>query len=170
MCKIYKILYAVLPIKKWKDALIRRHFERCPSCAEEVERISKAAEAFFRPDWIQDTTNLWPQIRDKITSSEKRAERVPPEIGRGRFWLGKWGWAGASAAFLILGAIGFFILRHHDRSIPAPELAPLQAPAALIPRVQVISAEIGGKRAKAYVYQTPAASFIWLVPSKDIGG
>jgi len=170
MCKTYKILYAVLPIKKWKAALIRRHFERCPSCAEEVERINKAAGAFFRPDWIQDTTNLWPQICYKIASSEKRAVRIPSEIGRGRFRLRKWGWAGASAAFLILGAIGFFILRHHDRSIPAPELAPPQVPVALIPRVQVISAEIGGKPAKPYIYQTPAASFIWLAPSKDIGG
>jgi hypothetical protein len=170
MCKIYKILYAVLPIKKWKDALIRRHFERCSSCVEEVERISKAAGALFRPDWIQDTANLWPQIRHKIAFSEKRTERVLPEIGRGRFRLRKWGWAGASAAFLILGAIGFFILRHHDRSIPAPGLAPAQVPAALIPRVQVISAEIGGKPAKPYIYQTPAASFIWLAPSKNIGG
>ena len=170
MCRIYKILYAVLPIKKWKAALIRKHFERCPICAGEIDRISKAAGAFFKPDWIQDAASLWPRICETIVSSERRTERLPPEVGRDRLRLRKWGWLGASAAIFILGAIGFFILRHHGRNIPEPGPTPPQVPAALIPRVQVISAEIGGKRAKAYIYQTPAASFIWLAPSKDIGG
>jgi hypothetical protein len=50
-----------------------------------------------------------------------------------------------------------------------PESSFSKEPAALIPRVQVISAELGGMRAKAYIYQTPMASFIWIAPSKEPG-
>lgn len=170
MCKIYKILYMVIPIKKWKSAIIRRHFERCPTCAEEIDLQGKTGNAFFKPDWIHETPNLWPQIRPKIISDESRPDTFRPGISLGQLRARRWSLAAAAAAFLFLGAIGFFLLRPHDRKILGPESLLPKEPAAVIPRIQVISAELGGMRAKAYIYQTPMASFIWIAPSKEPGG
>jgi len=170
MCKVYKILYAILPLKKWRSVLIRGHFERCPSCSAEMDGLNKGAGVFFRPGWIQETRNLWPRVRRGIFSFENRPEEFCPDIHAARFRVKKWRLAAAFSALFVLGVIGFFFLGHHERNVLAPELVPLQAPAAMAPRIQVISVELKGKRAKAYIYQTPTASFIWIAPAKDIGG
>lgn len=170
MCKIYKFLYAAIPIRKWKSALIRRHFERCPRCAEEIIFKDHAASAIFEPDWIRETPNLWPQIRPKIISHEVQFQRFRPGITASQLRARGWRWAVTAAAFLIVGAIGFFILRQNDGKISGPDSSLPKDLIAAAPRVQVISADLGGKRAKAYIYQTPTASFIWIAPSKETGG
>ncbi|MCX6574985.1 MAG: hypothetical protein NTV82_01180, partial [Candidatus Aminicenantes bacterium] len=150
MCKIYKILYAAIPVKKWKSTLIRRHFERCPRCAEEIIFMDHVVRAFFKPDWIQEAPDQWPQIRPRIFSHEVQLQRFRPEISPPRVQARRWSLAAATTAFLILGTIGFFILRQYKT--PGPESFLPKDLIAAVPRVQVISAELGGKRAKAYIY------------------
>ena len=169
MCKIYKFLYAAIPIRKWKSALIRRHFERCPYCAEEIIIKDHVVRAFFKPDWIRETPNLWPQIRPKIISRENRPKTFRPGISPWQLLARRWSLAAAAAAFLFLGAIGFFILRRNDHKISGPESSLPKDLIAAVSRVQVISAELRGMRAKAYIYQTRTASFIWIAPSKEPG-
>jgi len=76
----------------------------------------------------------------------------------------------AGAVLVLMGLSGFFLFRpHHDQSAGVgASVRETQADSA--PRVQVISVELKGKPAKPYIYQTPKASFIWIAPSKDIGG
>jgi hypothetical protein len=170
MCKIYKILYAAIPVRKWKSALIRRHFDRCPRCAEEIFIKEHAVHAIFKPDWIQGASDQWPQIRPRIFSHEVQFQRFRPAISPSRVQARRWSLAAATAAFLILGTIGFFILQQYSHKTPGPESNSSREPAAFVSRVRVISTELGGKRAKAYIYQTPTATFIWITPAKEIGG
>jgi len=170
MCKIYKILYAVIPIKKWKSALIRRHFERCPRCAEEIIFKDHVVRAFFKPDWIQEASDQWPQIRPRIISHEVQFQRFRPGITASQLRARRWKWVATAAAFLIVGTTGFFILRQYSHKTPGPESSLPKELSVAVPRVQMISAELGGKRAKAYIYQTPTASFIWIAPSQETGG
>jgi hypothetical protein len=170
MCKIYKILYAAIPVRKWKSALIRRHFERCPRCAEEIDIKEHPVHAIFKPGWIQEASSVWPRVRGQINLRENEPETLRPAISPPRHRLPIRALAAAISAFFILGTIGFFLLRPHGRKLSGPESSLPETPAADIPRVQVISVELGGKRAKAYVYQTPTATFIWIAPSKEIGG
>jgi hypothetical protein len=170
MCKIYKILYAAIPLKKWKSALIRRHFERCPRCAEEFNYKDHVVRAFFKPEWIQGASSVWPQVRAQIILRKNEPEALRPAISPPRLRLPIRALAAAISAFFILGTIGFFLLRPHGRKLSGPESSLSTKPAAAVPRVQVISVELGGKRAKAYIYQTPTASFIWIAPSQETGG
>jgi len=170
MCKIYKILYAAIPLRKWKSALIRRHFERCPRCAEEIFIKEHDVRAIFKPDWIREASDLWPHVRPKIISHEVQFQRFRPGLSPSRLRLPKGALAAAISAFFILGTIGFFLLMPHGHKLPGPESSLSKTPAVAVPRVQVISVELKGKRAKAYIYQTPTATFIWIAPSKEIGG
>jgi hypothetical protein len=95
-------------------------------------------------------------------------EKIRPKSFPSRLRPPRWAFA-AGATLFILGTIGFFLLRPHDRKILGPESLLPKRPAVAIPRVQVISVELGGKRAKTYIFQTPTASFIWIAPSKELG-
>lgn len=170
MCKIYRILYVMIPVKKWKSLLIRRHFERCPDCAGESDLRSDVVRLFFKPDWLEETSSVWPAVRRRIVSEENEFEKIRSKSFPSSLRLPRWAFAAAGATLFVLGTIGFFLLRHHDLKILGPESLLPKNPAVSIPRVQVISVELAGKRAKTYIFQTPTATFIWIAPSKDIGG
>lgn len=170
MCKIYKILYAAIPIKKWKDFLIRRHFERCPDCAAAIDLKSDDVRGFFKPDWLQETSSVWPPLRGRILSGEGEPGNIRPTILPVRFRLPRWAFAAVIAAFFVLGTLGLLLLRTRGPKVLGPESSLPIKPAVGAPRVQVISVELQGKPAKTYIYQTPTATFIWIAPSKEIGG
>jgi predicted anti-sigma-YlaC factor YlaD len=170
VCKIYKILYAAIPLKKWKSAIIQRHFERCPSCAGEIDLENDVVRTFFKPDWIQEPSVVWPQVHAQILSQENEPEKIRSRIFPLRLRLPRWALAAAASVFFILGTIGYFLWTTHGHKIVGPESSLPKKPTVAMPRVRVISVELEGKRAKAYIYQTPTATFIWIAPSKNIGG
>ena len=75
------------------------------------------------------------------------------------------------AILLLFGLAGFFLFRlHEDKATSSASSSTSETRMDSAPRIQVISVELKGKPAKSYIYQTPKASFIWIAPSKDIGG
>jgi hypothetical protein len=76
----------------------------------------------------------------------------------------------AAAALVLIGLSSFFLFRPHHEHAAASKASAPESGTDSAPRVQVISVELKGKPAKPYIYQTPRASFIWIAPSKDIGG
>jgi len=76
----------------------------------------------------------------------------------------------AAAALVLIGLSSFFLFRPHHEHVAASKASAPESATDSSPRIQVISVELKGKPAKPYIYQTPKASFIWIAPSKDIGG
>jgi hypothetical protein len=76
----------------------------------------------------------------------------------------------AGAVLVLIGLSGFLLFRPHPNPAAGTGASMREIRADSAPRVQVISVELKGKPAKPYIYQTPKASFIWIAPSKDIGG
>jgi len=168
MCKIYKILYAAVPFKRWRDVLIRRHFERCPDCAGEYE-IPGEIRASLEPAWIEKTPSLWIQVRRLIEMGEKSPVRRP-ESRSLLFRAPRWALAAIGASAILVGALSYFLFVGRPDKKAGLEASRREAPTEASPRVLVISVELKGKPAKSFIYQTPKASFIWITPSKEIGG
>lgn len=97
------------------------------------------------------------------------ARRRPSDVRMSRLRYLFWGIT-AGVVLVLIGLSGFLLfLPHHDKAAGVgASMRETRADSA--PRVQVISVELKGKPAKSYIYQTPKASFIWIAPSKDIGG
>lgn len=168
MCKIYKILYALLPIRRWRDALIRRHFERCPDCAGEYA-VSGEIRASFEPAWIEKAPSLWPRVSRLIEMGEK-SPHPPSESRSVWFRAPHWAVAVIGAAAILIGALGYFIFVTPPDKTVELEASRHGVQMEAAPRVLVISVALKGKPAKSFIYQTPKASFIWITPSKEIGG
>jgi hypothetical protein len=162
---------------------VRGHLAGCAKCRKFYEDEKRLAGL------IQDSLSLWAfhyrGVAPSVTSghdplSESRSKKIPrryfrfpprwaPDIRAARFHYRLWRTA-FGAALIILGISGFFLFRR-----PADKAVGFEASKRLElretdPRVQVISVELKGKPAKPYIFQTPKASFIWIGPSKDIGG
>jgi hypothetical protein len=122
----------------------------------EARREDEAAAALFKPDWIEETPSLWPRIREAVAASETRGEVKIPERRPAFHSFRRWALASAAAMLLLAGIAG--------RSEVGP------ADSGALPRVRLLSVELKGKKAKPYIFQTPKASFVWITPSKEIGG
>jgi hypothetical protein len=141
--------------------------EACPRCSispaagPETEGL---AEAVRPPDWIRAEGSLWPGIRKRMLESPAagRVEgRVPPAAPARR----------RSAARLVPAAAGLTAVAVLVvLAWRAGRRVPVVTAGAEAPRVEVLSAEAGGRKARATIFQTPNASFIWFSQKPDEGG
>jgi hypothetical protein len=163
MCRLYKLLYKLFPIKSIQSFLIEKHFSVCSSCQKETEVESQIKNVLAAPSWIEKEENIWPQIREKLYSQRKK--QIKAETALKPFFIQKWKWAAISLVLVI--AIGLILLvQINYQRKSAEEEALLED----TPRVVIKHAEIEGKKARAYIYQTPEISFIWFSKIKNNGG
>lgn len=154
MCLFFKFLYWLFPFRDFRVFILRAHMDRCQLCRGEYEIDELIQEALNPPGWIKDEPSLWPGVDRRIgkgmagkTSGEKKAK-----IFR------KWAWVTAS---LVLAAAVLLVVwsrKNGGRYSPSEEAAINQN----IPQVTIKRAELNGKKAASYVYQTPEISFIWF--------
>lgn len=169
---------SVLDVKR-----IQEHLYGCEKCQQFIQN-EKTRASFFHdlrllrrlhyrggvpplteaealdPEWKKRGLPLW------ILSAQRR----PLDVRTSRRQYHLWGIA-AGAVLMLLGLSGFFLLRpQHDTAAGPSRASMLEIRLDSVPRVQVISVELKGKPAKPFIFQTPKASFIWIAPSKDMGG
>jgi hypothetical protein len=139
---------------------VRKHMDGCTEC---------------RRFWL-DETRLAELVRQSAQLSLLRYRGTVPAVptsfaNTSQAWFRRYAWgAAAAAAFLILGLGGYFLLRSPGGGASGSTAASNGGWIETPPRIHIISVELLGKPAKPFIYQTPKASFIWIVPSKDIGG
>jgi len=157
MCKFCKLLYRLIPWKRFQSILIKKHIANCSQCQKEIEEASGLIKGTsILPNWIEATENLWPQIKQKIYAQEEKAEKHRRKYGISMH--GKWRWA---MAFVFLAfVIGLAVLIH--RNFFTRTSAEETYLTKEMPRITIKYAEIKGKKAKPCIYQTPNASFIWF--------
>lgn len=163
MCKIYKFFYKLIPLKSFKSLLIKKHFSVCSFCQKESKIDSQLKEILAPPSWIKKEESLWPQISLRLHPTEKEAPRT--ERKHDFSFPKKWQWAMASLVLVAAIALSLWIQQNFLKR--ASEDAPVLKGN---PRVWIKQAEIKGKKAKPYIYQTTDKSFIWFSETKNSGG
>jgi len=164
MCRIIEMMILVLPLSRWKEGVRRRHLARCSRCAVEEAAREKAIRTFLTPPWIRENPGMDP----KIWTRAERTAAADRHVARVRWRLRIP--VAAGTAILAMSALGLLFFWNRDRGTPPTEPTAALETAVPGPRVQVFSAELRGKPAKAYIYQTPRISFVWISPAKEIGG
>lgn len=163
MCRLYKLLYKLFPVKSFQSFLIEKHFSICSSCQKETEIESQLKNVLATPCWIAKEESIWPQIREKLYSQRKKTLKADRAFQP--FFLKKWKWAAVGLVLVV--SIGVVLLVHTNLK---RESAGAEALLEDTPRIVIKHAEIEGKKARAYIYQTPEISFIWFSEIKNNGG
>lgn len=157
MCKLGKFLYWLTPAKNFQAYLIKKHISRCLECQKEIEEAdNRIKEISIIPNWAKAEKNLWPQIKQTILSQEETALRTKRKHGFSL--IRKWHWA--VACLLLVAVIGLSLLIHQNflRKTSLEEMYFTKEN----PRVKIKYAEIKGKAARPYIYQTPTTCFVWF--------
>jgi hypothetical protein len=147
-CRIAEALYGALPLRFFRDWLIRAHMDRCPRCQARLLGREEAQGLFVTPDQIGDATDLWRRIA-------REAGRAA--VARPRGGTMAWQWALGVSTVAVLALAGFWLLR--ETGHPGGELAAIP-PAD---RFQVDYINVGGEPAQTFVYQPQGTDtvFVW---------
>ena len=87
ICKTIKLLFWLLPLKRWQAFLIRFHFHKCPFCREETEINKPLRQVLLSPRDCQDNPSLWPEIKKRIILDQEN------KTGEKRFiFIPRWQW------------------------------------------------------------------------------
>ncbi len=156
MCRLVERLFALIPVPAFRAWLLRSHIEACEICRKRFEPAEDLRTVATPPDWIQAEESLWPEVRNRI-----RMERPGPAHPRfhpersGRRWM--WMIPAAIAGLLLVVVGGYHVF--------GPSSLPQDST-----RVTIVRAEANGRKASAFLYQTPAASYVWIAgPEKKNG-
>ena len=156
MCKLIRSLYSLIPILSFRAYLIRKHLSLCPKCQREWIIGNSSEESFTMPEWIKNEHSLWPRIQERIHTVE--LEEIRYRRRKKTFLFPRRQWALAGLALLILVGISFVLDKNWIHKSTKREVSL----ALKNPRVNIIHAEIHGKKAKPFIYQTQENLFIWF--------
>jgi predicted anti-sigma-YlaC factor YlaD len=146
MCRLVERLFALIPVPAFRAWLLRSHIETCDLCRKRFEPAADLRTVAAPPDWIQAEESLWPEVRNRI--------RFRPERS-GRRWM--WTIPAAIAGLLLVIVAGYRVF--------GPSSLPQDST-----RVTIVRAEANGRKATTFLYQTPAASYVWIASPGNKNG
>ena len=108
-CKTVEIAYAALPLRPFRDWLIRAHMERCPRCQAGLLSREEAKSLLVGPDQAGGTGALWRRIAGQAGRVAAVPEREPARTAL------VWRWAAAASMAAVIALTGFWLLREIER-------------------------------------------------------
>jgi hypothetical protein len=156
-CKTVEFFYALIPLRPWRDLLIRRHLERCPSCLAGLASREEAGRLLVQEAGASVSRSFWSGVAAGIAedSGGKMAgdSQIPLLPAR------RWGLAVATA-FLGVLLIGLFFWR---------DLRPERVSAdAVQARFELEYVRVGGQPANAVIYQPQGSDMIIVWAEKNL--
>jgi len=150
-CRTVDRLYAALPLRPFRDWLIRTHMDRCPRCQAGLLSREEAKTLLVGPDQVGGTDRLWRRIAGEAVCAGSSARSLPSPAGA------VWRWAAAAAMAAAIALTGFWLLREVGRSGPEATLV------AAAGRFRIDYVRVGGEPAQTFIYQPQGTDtvFVW---------
>ncbi len=153
-CKILSYAFAMIPLKKWQDFLIRHHMERCPECQNGLATVEDVRGIIIPESQCQEIATSWDGFQAKL----KKGEREEPHL-----YSSRWRWAYAMAGLVVLAAAAILVIK-------TPPFHKAQLEERLIGHFRINYIRIENKPAQAYVYQPQDSNMIIVWAQKNIRG
>ena len=150
-CRTVELLYAAIPLRPFRDWLIRAHMDACPRCQSRLLSREEARTLMVGPGQLGDAGELWRRI-GREAARLAAARETGPRGGRL-----VWRLAPAAALAAVTALAGFWLLR--QAAGPGFE-ARATVPAD---RFEIAYVKVGGEPARTFVYQPHGTEtvFVW---------
>jgi hypothetical protein len=152
-CSMAEFLYRAVPLRRFRDWLIRAHMEGCPRCQAGLLSRDEARSLLVGPADVGPADALWRRISRHVESPAPVPRPASGEPG----WV--WRWAAAAAMTAAIAVAGFWVLRQVER----PEAGLLVAEAQ---RFEIDYINVGGEPARTFVYQPQGTDSVFVWASK----
>jgi len=150
-CRTAEFLYEAVPLRPFRDWLIRAHMERCPRCQARLISPEEARGLLVAPDQVGDPQALWRRIASEAERPAGLPETSPVSVGA------KWRLAAVAAMALVVAMSGFWLLREVERrGFDMSAAGPAD-------RFEISYVNVGGTPAQTFVYQPLGSDtvFVW---------
>jgi len=154
-CRLIDLFYSILPLKIWRDFLIRGHIEQCPFCQAKLTSREAARSLMMTEDHVSLEDSLWPQVQAGVVSSKGGRARENRLLSQKR-----WRWAAAAAGLFIAGLASFWLLKgYRTEDMANGGKSP--------DRFRINYIKIEDKPAQAYLYQPGESDLIIIWVQKS---
>ncbi|MFZ2054058.1 MAG: hypothetical protein WAU81_07655 [Candidatus Aminicenantales bacterium] len=157
-CKTVSFFYALIPLSRWRDLLIRRHIEGCARCQAGLASRAESRSLLVQEGTVSIERTLWTGIESRL--ADKAGHSVKALSRRAPAALHAWRWAAAAALLLVL-ATGYWVLKDFQ-----PEAISVAAAASA--RFELEYVRVDGQPADVVIYQPQGSDMIivWAGKSK----
>jgi len=146
-----------VPLRPFRDLLIRTHVEKCARCQARLASRSEAEALFVKPADLGTTEELGRKFALRAGKERPGAAAKSAPFPR------RWEWAAGAAALLLTAAASFWLLRGLGPEGRGPGFV---EPAD---RFEINHISVGGAPAQAYVYRPQDSDMIIVWAEKSPG-
>jgi hypothetical protein len=155
ICTLHKLLFWLLPLKRWQVFLIRFHFQKCPSCREESGVDESLNQVSISPRDCQDLPSVWPEIKKQIRLDQKKGARKKRCIP-----IPRWGWVLPVLGLVCLIIFFPFLTEKNDNSTISQDKKIIKSTSKIILK----SVKLENVPAKTFFFQSshPDRLIVWV--------
>lgn len=149
-CRTVEFFYAAIPLRPFRDLLIRTHSERCEHCRARLVSREEAISLFVGARDTGSIDDLWGRIADRTSGEPETPIRSPAGYRAGLRW------ATAAVMALVVAAAGFWLL---DRIEKTGSVADFATGGDGF-RLEYVN--IGGAPAQTFVFQPLGSDTVYV--------
>jgi hypothetical protein len=155
-CKTVSLFYALIPLSRWRDLLIRRHIERCPRCQAGLASRAESRALFVQEAAVRVERTFWPGVESGLVDERREPTKIlglrAPEGFRARR-------RAYAAALLLVLAMGYWVYKGFQPETTSAGAAP--------ERFEIAYVRVDGKPANTMVYQPHGSDMIIVWAGKS---
>ena len=146
-CKFIHFVFQVLPIRTLQNVLIKKHFEKCSNCLEELVGPEEAQGILMREDPAGQSIDIWTGIQAGLCVEKDKKETLR--------YFPRLKWALGATGLVLFFLVGYWAVNQSNDTR-------LASSPMMDDQIQINYVRVEEKPAEAYVYE-PQDSEMLLV-------
>ena len=100
-CKMIDILFFVIPLSRWREFLIRHHYEKCPDCSLDLAGSEEVRSLLIKEVEENELSGFWISLKARYQSRTHR---------RSSMFTSSWKWIYQAAGFILIAVLAVWII------------------------------------------------------------
>jgi len=99
-CKMIDLLFFIIPLSRWREFLIRNHYEKCPDCSRDLAESEEVRSLLVQEVEDNERSEFWTSLKARYKSRTHR---------RSPMFTSSWKWIYQAAGFIFIAVLAVWI-------------------------------------------------------------